>query len=176
MIEARYVLWLCWCSRLLILFNAHHQLQINAYVQCGKLKGAYLIAIRAKLVDEVRKISDIAFKAGQLPVRDICEKWLLSNAQRWLNQNCFDLNSWTNDMHHNMICTVAFYNRCDIIQHKPTQRANLKMHTNCSRVQHRQLGSKPWHALIMSPHASTNSTTDEAIIKDRSGQVSCPWE
>lgn len=62
--------------------NAHQPLQINAYVQCGKLKGAYLIAIRAKLVDEVRKISDIAFKAGQLPVREICEKWLQSNAPR----------------------------------------------------------------------------------------------
>ncbi len=54
--------------------------QINAYVQCGKLKAAYLIAVRAKLVDEVRKISDIAFKAGQMPVREICEKWLQSNA------------------------------------------------------------------------------------------------
>ena len=46
----------------------------------GKLKGAYLIAIRAKLVDEVKKISDIAAKAGQLPVREICEKWLQTNA------------------------------------------------------------------------------------------------
>ena len=59
----------------------HPPPQINAFIQCGKLKGAYLIAIRARLVDEVRKISDIAFKAGQLPVREICEKWLQTNAR-----------------------------------------------------------------------------------------------
>ena len=59
-------------------YNAHPQ--INGYVQCGKLKNAYLVAIKAKLVDEVQKISEIAFKAGQLSVRDICEKWLQSNS------------------------------------------------------------------------------------------------
>ena len=61
-------------------------MQINGYVQCGKLKNAYLVAIKAKLVDEVQKISEIAFKAGQLSVRDICEKWLQSNnsVHRWV--------------------------------------------------------------------------------------------
>ena len=54
-------------------------IQISGYVLCGKLKNAYLVAIRTKLVDEVRKISEIASKAGQLSVRDICEKWLQSN-------------------------------------------------------------------------------------------------
>lgn len=69
--------------------------QINAYVQCGKLKAAYLIAVRAKLVDEVRKISDIAFKAGQMPVREICEKWLQSNAPiRWPVAALWTLEAW----------------------------------------------------------------------------------
>ena len=54
--------------------------QIKALVSCGKLKSAYLIAVKSKLVDEVRNISEIAGKAGQLPVRDICEKWLQANA------------------------------------------------------------------------------------------------
>ena len=53
--------------------------QIDACIQCGKLKNAYLHAIRAKMVDEVRKISDIASRAGQLTIRDICEKWLQAN-------------------------------------------------------------------------------------------------
>ena len=53
-----------------------HSLQIKAYIQCGKLKNAYLIAIKSRLIDEVKNISEIAGKAGQLAVRDICEKWL----------------------------------------------------------------------------------------------------
>ncbi|CAI8002629.1 Zinc finger FYVE domain-containing protein 26 [Geodia barretti] len=53
--------------------------KIKALVQCGKLKNAYLTAIKSRLVDEVVNISQIAEKAGQLPVRDICEKWLQAN-------------------------------------------------------------------------------------------------
>ena len=48
-------------------------------MQCGKLKNAYLTAIKSRHVDEVRNISQIAEKAGQLAVRDICEKWLQGN-------------------------------------------------------------------------------------------------
>ena len=54
--------------------------QIKALIQCGRLKNAYLIAIKSRLIDEVRNISQIAEKAGQLAVRDICDKWLLSNS------------------------------------------------------------------------------------------------
>ena len=49
---------------------------------CGKLKNAYLLAIKSKMSDEVRNISEIAEKAGQLNVRDICEKWLQANSPR----------------------------------------------------------------------------------------------
>ena len=56
--------------------------QIKANVLCGKLKNAYLLAIKGKLADEVRNISELAEKAGQLPVRDICEKWLQANSPR----------------------------------------------------------------------------------------------
>lgn len=59
--------------------------QIKALVQCGKLKNAYLVAINAKLPDEVRKIADVASKAGQLGVRDICEKWLQHNRKKQIN-------------------------------------------------------------------------------------------
>jgi hypothetical protein len=34
------------------------------------------VAINAKLPDEVEHIADVAAKAGQLTVKDICEKWL----------------------------------------------------------------------------------------------------
>ena len=53
--------------------------QIKALIQCGRLKNAYLIAIKSRLIDEVRNIAQIAEKAGQLPVRDICKKWLQAN-------------------------------------------------------------------------------------------------
>ena len=56
--------------------------QIKALIQCGKLKNAYLVAINAKLPDEVRRIADVAAKAGQLSVRDICEKWLQQHHQK----------------------------------------------------------------------------------------------
>eukprot|EP00731_Ephydatia_muelleri_P038143 Em0665g3a len=56
--------------------------QIKAQVLCGKLKNAYLLAIKSKMSDEVRNISEIAEKAGQLNVRDICEKWLQANSPR----------------------------------------------------------------------------------------------
>ncbi len=50
--------------------------QIKAYVLCGKLKNAYLVAVRAGEAEDVRHISELAGKAGQIPVRDICQKWL----------------------------------------------------------------------------------------------------
>ncbi len=49
---------------------------------CGKLKNAYLVAIRIGEVDEVRHISELAGKAGQIPVRDICQQWLQDHTHR----------------------------------------------------------------------------------------------
>lgn len=43
---------------------------------CGRLKSAYLVAVRAGEADDVRHISELAGKAGQIAVRDICQKWL----------------------------------------------------------------------------------------------------
>lgn len=53
--------------------------QIQAYIQCGRLKAAYLIAVKRKLADEVRNISRVASQAGQVTIRDICDKWLQQN-------------------------------------------------------------------------------------------------
>ena len=53
--------------------------QVQAYIQCGKLKSGYLIAVKHNLVDQVRDIARIANQAGQLNMKDICEKWLQAN-------------------------------------------------------------------------------------------------
>ena len=53
--------------------------KVQAYIQCGKLKPAYLLAARNKMEDEIRNISVIATQASQVSIRDICEKWLQAN-------------------------------------------------------------------------------------------------
>lgn len=50
--------------------------QTNAYVLCGKLKSAYLVAVKGERVDDVRKIQAAAEAAGQVSVKAICDKWL----------------------------------------------------------------------------------------------------
>ncbi len=55
-------------------------MQIKAFVLAGKLKNAYLVAVKAGEVDDVRHIAELAGKAGQIAVRDICQKWLHEHA------------------------------------------------------------------------------------------------
>ncbi|CAF0855042.1 unnamed protein product [Adineta ricciae] len=50
--------------------------RINVYIAVGKLRAAYLIAIRLGREDKVRLIRDDALKSGQTAVYDICKKWL----------------------------------------------------------------------------------------------------
>ncbi|KAJ7371021.1 Zinc finger FYVE domain-containing protein 26, partial [Desmophyllum pertusum] len=38
---------------------------INAYLMCGKLKSAYLIAVKGDRVDAIREIAEVAEKTGQ---------------------------------------------------------------------------------------------------------------
>ena len=57
-------------------------IQIKALIQCGKLKNAYLVAINARLPDEVKRIAEVASKAGQVSVREICEKWLQQHQKK----------------------------------------------------------------------------------------------
>ena len=56
--------------------------QIQAYIQCGKLKSAYLVAVNRKMADEVRNISRVASQAGQVNIRDICDRWLQQSAAK----------------------------------------------------------------------------------------------
>lgn len=54
--------------------------RINVYIAVGKLRAAYLIAIRLGREDKVRLIRDDAQKSGQTAVYDICKKWLENRA------------------------------------------------------------------------------------------------
>ena len=43
---------------------------------CGKLKSAYLIAVKGVRVDAIREIADVAEKSGQSKMVEICRKYL----------------------------------------------------------------------------------------------------
>ena len=43
---------------------------------CGKLKSAYMIAIKGDRVDAIREIADLAEKTGQSKMVEICKKYL----------------------------------------------------------------------------------------------------
>jgi hypothetical protein len=55
-------------------------IRIKVYIAVGKLRAAYLIAIRLGREDKVRLIRDDAQKSGQTAVYDICKKWLENRA------------------------------------------------------------------------------------------------
>lgn len=50
--------------------------KINAYILNGRLKSAYLIAIKIDRVDIVKHIANVADRIGQNLIKDICNKWL----------------------------------------------------------------------------------------------------
>ncbi|XP_071963696.1 zinc finger FYVE domain-containing protein 26-like [Antedon mediterranea] len=52
--------------------------QISAYILCGKLKSAYLIAVKSESVDDVKRIAAAAHETNQFAVKSICDKWLAS--------------------------------------------------------------------------------------------------
>ena len=52
--------------------------KIDAQIACRKLKAAYLVAVRAKLIDEIRRIYQLALESENRGVVGICEKFLES--------------------------------------------------------------------------------------------------
>lgn len=50
--------------------------RINAFILNGRLKSAYLIAIKKDRVDIVKHIANAAERAGQNLIKEICMKWL----------------------------------------------------------------------------------------------------
>ncbi len=57
-------------------------MQIAAFVACRKLKSAYLIAVKAGLASEVRRIQQVAAQFGQDAVQKLCAQWLSKNEGR----------------------------------------------------------------------------------------------
>ena len=43
---------------------------------CGKLKSAYLVAVKGERVDAIREIAELAEKTGQGKMVEICAKYL----------------------------------------------------------------------------------------------------
>ena len=43
---------------------------------CGKLKSAYLIAVREDRVEAIQEIAEVAMRTGQSKMVDICNKYL----------------------------------------------------------------------------------------------------
>ncbi|XP_067941543.1 zinc finger FYVE domain-containing protein 26-like [Watersipora subatra] len=60
---------------LIKLLNADSS-KIDAYIMCGKLRNAYLLAIRSDSVETVMKISQEAVRLNQPAVKNICDKYL----------------------------------------------------------------------------------------------------
>lgn len=56
--------------------------QIKAYVDCGKLKSAYLIAVKEDRVEAIQEIAETAMKTGQSKIVEICKKWLSQYQKR----------------------------------------------------------------------------------------------
>lgn len=54
--------------------------RISAYVLNGRLRSAYLIAIKIERVDIVTHIANVAERIGQHLIKDICNKWLEKKA------------------------------------------------------------------------------------------------
>ena len=50
--------------------------QINAFVMCGKLKSAYLIAVKGDRVEAIQEIAEVAVNTGQTKMVEICTKFL----------------------------------------------------------------------------------------------------
>ncbi|XP_054713463.1 zinc finger FYVE domain-containing protein 26-like [Uloborus diversus] len=56
--------------------------KINAYLMCGKLKSAYLLAIKMNSALDVRRIMVAAEQSGQDSIQRFCRKWLETNSQK----------------------------------------------------------------------------------------------
>ena len=50
--------------------------QISAFLMCGKLKSAYLIAVKGDRVDAIREIAELAETTGQSKMVEICKKYM----------------------------------------------------------------------------------------------------
>ncbi|XP_076057498.1 zinc finger FYVE-type containing 26 spastizin [Oratosquilla oratoria] len=52
--------------------------KVNTYIECGRLKSAYLVAVHGSRWDHVTKVKEAAEKSEQRHVAVMCEKWMAS--------------------------------------------------------------------------------------------------
>ncbi|GFO26047.1 Zinc finger fyve domain-containing protein 26-like [Plakobranchus ocellatus] len=50
--------------------------KINAFILVGKLRSAYLLAVKRERVEDVQRIAGAAQRLNQSAVTNICKKWL----------------------------------------------------------------------------------------------------
>ncbi|PIK34340.1 putative zinc finger FYVE domain-containing protein 26 [Apostichopus japonicus] len=61
---------------LIKLINSDSQ-KINAHIICGKLKKAYLLAVRGERgTEDVKRIASAAERTGNTKIKDMCDQWL----------------------------------------------------------------------------------------------------
>ena len=53
--------------------------RINAFIASGRLKSAYMLAVKTKRSQVVEAVARKAHETGQKSVKTMCEKWLQSN-------------------------------------------------------------------------------------------------
>lgn len=58
------------------------------HILCGKLKKAYLLAVRGdKSVEDVKRIASAADRAGNSKIKDMCDQWLKKNEAERLQRS-----------------------------------------------------------------------------------------
>ncbi|PRD26270.1 UNVERIFIED_CONTAM: zinc finger FYVE domain-containing protein 26 [Trichonephila clavipes] len=72
--------------------------KINAYLMCGKLKSAYLLAIKLNSALDVRRIMIAAEQCGQESIQSICKKWLETKSSKLKSKE-----------------SVTFHSRCALL-------------------------------------------------------------
>lgn len=58
--------------------------QLEAFIDCGRLRSAYIVAVRSGQHKDVRRVGEVATLSGQNHVATMCNKWL-SNYSRTVN-------------------------------------------------------------------------------------------
>lgn len=56
--------------------------KIEAYIKCGRLKSAYLVAVHRGRHEDVVKVQEVAKSNGQAHVATMCSKWLANYENR----------------------------------------------------------------------------------------------
>lgn len=51
-------------------------------IQFGRLRNAYLAAVKTNMIEEVKRIRELAVDKGDNAIKEICERYLLQHAAK----------------------------------------------------------------------------------------------